>query len=218
MIVTTTRPDRGGETRELLLTTAERLFAEHGVAAVSSRQISEAAGQANNSAVGYHIGTKTDVVLAIVRRHTAPMERRRAEMLATLTEASGLHEWIACLVRPVTDHLADLGSPTWYARFAAQITTDPALRQLVTDETITSPSLRQTLDGISRLVPALPEQVRRERSDMLRHLLVHMCAERERALQEGTVTPHPTWDAAATGLIDAITGLWLAPVSTSESP
>ncbi|MEU7837752.1 MULTISPECIES: TetR/AcrR family transcriptional regulator [unclassified Nonomuraea] len=214
-MVTTTKPERGGETRELLVTTAERLFAEHGVAAVSNRQVSEAAGQANNSAVGYHIGTKTDLVLAIVRRHAEPMERRRAEMLTTITDSAGLHEWIACLVRPVTEHIADLGTPTWYARFAAQVTTDPAFRKLVTDETITSSSLRQTLDGISRLVPDLPEQVRQERKDMIRHLLVHMCAERERALHEGTATPHATWDAAATGMIDAITGLWLAPVSAT---
>ena len=45
-------------TRELLLNTAERLFAEHGVAAVSNRQICEAAGQGNNYAIGYHFGSR----------------------------------------------------------------------------------------------------------------------------------------------------------------
>ena len=64
-----TRQAHATDTRELILTTAERLFAEHGVA-VSNRQISEAAGQANNFAVGYHFGTKTDLVLAIVRPST----------------------------------------------------------------------------------------------------------------------------------------------------
>jgi hypothetical protein len=28
---------------------------------------------------------------------------------------------VACLVRPLTEHLAALGTPTWYARFTAQV-------------------------------------------------------------------------------------------------
>ena len=82
------KPDRSSETRELILVTAERLFAEQGVETVSNRQVSEAAGQSNNFAVGYHFGTKDDLVLAIVRRHSEPVERRRADMLALLSSGS----------------------------------------------------------------------------------------------------------------------------------
>src|ERR1700686_2031953 len=59
------RNDRASTTREAILTAAERLFAEHGVYAVSNRQVSEAAGQGNNAAVGYHFGTKADLVCAL---------------------------------------------------------------------------------------------------------------------------------------------------------
>jgi len=45
------RTDRASLTREAILIAAERLFAEHGVFAVSNRQVSEAAGQGNNAAV-----------------------------------------------------------------------------------------------------------------------------------------------------------------------
>ena len=38
---------------------------------------------------------------------------------------------------------------------------------------------------------------------MARQLMVHMFAERERALAEGTPTPRSSWHGAATGLIDA---------------
>ena len=56
MTARTTRADRAGVSRELILTAAERLFAEYGVLAVSNRQVGEAAGQGNNAAVGYHFG------------------------------------------------------------------------------------------------------------------------------------------------------------------
>jgi hypothetical protein len=64
-------------------------------------------------------------------------------------------------------------------------------------------------------VPGLPEEVRRERGDMSRLLIVHMLAERERALYEGTAPGRATWEATAAGLIDAIVGLWLAPVTST---
>jgi len=44
------RSDRASTTQQAILTAAERLFAEHGVFAVSNRQVSEAAGQGNNAA------------------------------------------------------------------------------------------------------------------------------------------------------------------------
>lgn len=201
----------GNETREFIIATAERLFAEQGVAAVSNRQVSEAAGQANNFAVGYHFGTKTDLVLAIVRRHAPAIEQRRAEMFVAIKDSSDLRDWLGCLVRPMTDHLASLGSPSWYARFIAQTMTDPAFRRIVVDETTTSAPMQGIIEGLSRLMPVLPEEVQAERRDMSRQLIVHMCAERERALHEGTATPRATWEAAAVGLVDALAGLWRAP-------
>ena len=68
---------------------AERLYAEHGVFAVSNRQVSEAAGQGNNAAVGYHFGTKTDLVRAIEEKHRLPVEQLREQMVADLLESGG---------------------------------------------------------------------------------------------------------------------------------
>ncbi len=211
-----TRQAHANETRELILDTAERLFAEHGVSSVSNRQISEAAGQGNNFAVGYHFGTKADLVLAIVRRHVPDIEQRRAQLLATMPAKPCLRDWLACLVRPQTEHVASLGCPSWYARFIAQATTDPALRRIVIDEAVSSASMGAVVEGLSQLVPVLPEDVLEERGDMSRQLIVHMCAERERALHEGATTPRATWEAAAVGLLDALVGLWQAPSTPTK--
>lgn len=213
------RNDRASTTREAILTAAERLFAEHGVYAVSNRQVSEAAGQGNNAAVGYHFGTKADLVRAIEQKHRKPVEQLRERMVTQLLESGHspeMRDWVACLVRPLTDHLADLGNPTWYARFAAQAMTDPAYYNIIVKGALSSPSLVQVVDGINRCLPYLPAEVHFERNIMARNLLMHTCADRERALAAGRSLHQSSWRAAASGLIDAIVGLWLAPVTPDE--
>lgn len=208
------RAEQVSATREAILTAAERLYAERGVYAVSNRQVSEAAGQGNNAAVGYHFGTRADLVRAIVRKHSAQIEQLRLRLLAEIDDDSGdIRDWVDCLVRPLTEHLAELGRPSWYARFNAQVMTDPALRQIMIDETLSSPSMRTVLERLHRCLADLPVEVHAERSDMARELLVHMCAERERALAENTPTPRSSWHDAGLGLIDAIVALWLAPIT-----
>ncbi|MFJ9783240.1 TetR/AcrR family transcriptional regulator [Amycolatopsis sp. NPDC101161] len=204
---------RASATRESILVTAERLFAEHGVQVVSNRHISEAAGQGNNAAVNYHFGTKVDLVRAIVRRHAERMERLRADLVEAIDGDGDLRAWVACLVLPSTTYLRELGAPTWFARFSAQVMTDPALREIIAEESLSSPALARAVEGLNRCLDGLPADVRAERGDMARQLMIHMVAERERALAEGTPTPRATWDDAGTGLIDAITGMLLAPVT-----
>lgn len=205
-------------TREAIAAAAERLFAEHGVYNISNRQISNAAGQGNTAAVNYHFGNKTDLVRAIARRHSEQIELIRARQVARTEGSTDLRDWVACMVRPLTEHLEALGSPTWYARFNAQVTADPALFRAVVPEPAASPSLRALLDGLNACLPDLPYAVKADRGDMARHLIVQMCVERERALANGTPLPQSTWDDLASGLIDALTGLWSAPVSRGGDP
>jgi AcrR family transcriptional regulator len=209
----TTRPERGSATRELILTTAERLFAEQGMHAVSNRQVGEAAGQANSAAVGYHFGTKGDLVRAIARKHTDAIEHTRVRMVADTAGSTELRDWVGCLVRPVTRHLDALGSPTWYARFCAQVVSDPALHDITVEESLASPSLRLLLDGLNRCVPDLPADVRALRWSMARHLIVHMCVDHERALAGGQSVRAADWDSLATALIDAVVAVWHAPIT-----
>lgn len=201
----------GGSTRQLIMVTAERLFAEHGVAAVSNRQISEAAGQGNNAAVGYHFGTKADLVRAILVSHSRAMEGIRGELAERCRGSDDLRDWIVCAVRPLTDHLAGLGPASWYARFAAQVATDPLLRFVAADEAEGAasvvPHLHLVIREIDRCLEDLPAPVRQERNAMSRALILHACAEHERAGDPAR------WPAVATGLVDAVQGLLLAPVS-----
>ena len=82
-------------------------------------------------------------------------------------------QWVACLVRPLTDHLAALGNPSWYARFAAQVDDRSRLLQHVVKDALSSPSLVQVVEGINRCIADLPDDVRDERNLMARNLLMH---------------------------------------------
>jgi AcrR family transcriptional regulator len=212
----TVRTERATSTQEAILAAAERLYAEHGMFAVSNRQVSEAAGQGNNAAVGYHFGTKADLVRAIEERHRGPVEALREQMVFELDGSAEMRDWVACLVCPLTEHLETLGNPTWYARFAAQAMTDPAYYNIVVKGALSSPSLVQVVDGINRCLPDLPPEVRFERNVMARNLLMHTCADRERARAAGASMHQSSWRAAATGLIDAIVGLWMAPATPHD--
>src|SRR5437899_11198868 len=102
MVDSVAKTGRADGTRELILLAAERLFAERGVVAVSNRQVSEAAGQGNNAAVGYHFGTKTDLVRAIEQKHRASIERLLQRMVAETGDSADLRDWVACLVCSLT--------------------------------------------------------------------------------------------------------------------
>ncbi|MCV7314343.1 TetR family transcriptional regulator [Mycolicibacillus parakoreensis] len=203
---------RADSTRGALLTAAERLFAEHGVEAVTHRQIVQGAGQGNNAAVAYHFGTKKDLVRAIHDRHAIYIEELRAVRISETGESADLRDWVSCLVRPLTDYLASLPGPTWYARFAAQVMTDPTYQRVVTKNSLESESMRRVVERIGR-IPQLPNHVRAERVIMMRTMLVYTCAAIERGFAEDAQGPRADWHGAASGLIDGIVGVWQAPVT-----
>jgi AcrR family transcriptional regulator len=211
------RTDRSTATRESILSAAERLFAERGMYAVSNRQISEASGQGNNAAACYHFGTRTDLLRAIESKHRAHIEELREQMISDIAGSAELADWVGALVHPLTDHLSSLGNPTWYARFAAQAMADPAYRHVVTTDALASPLLVQAIDGINRCLPDLPRRVRHERIVMARNLLMHSCAEYERELAEHRPQSRLSWTTAAEGLVDAIVGLWQAPMRAAPT-
>ncbi|WTL29022.1 TetR family transcriptional regulator [Streptomyces sp. NBC_01498] len=194
------------------MSTAERLVAEYGLSAVSDRRIGEAAGQGDIGAVSRHFTGRTGLIRAILRRHGEQVDRIRERHVAEAGDSQDIRDWTGALVRPVAEHLASLGTPSWQARFAVQVMTDPLLRAMSIDEALVRESLRRTLDGLGRCLTDVPAPVRAERGAMARHLITHTCAERERALASGAAPPR-CWARTADALTDAIVGLLTAPVT-----
>jgi AcrR family transcriptional regulator len=80
-----TKESSAAETRERVLDAAERLFAEHGVEAVSIRDITHVA-RVNLAAINYHFGTKPSLMAAVFNRWLGPLNQRRLALLDELEQ------------------------------------------------------------------------------------------------------------------------------------
>jgi AcrR family transcriptional regulator len=119
-----TKRDRQREqTYQKIIETAEILFAEHGIGAVSLRQIGIEAGSLNTNAVGYYVGTKEDLIDAIFNYRLPHLEKRRAEYLADLDKRElgmDFRELLVATWGPLYD-LKDRNGRHSYARFLLNV-------------------------------------------------------------------------------------------------
>jgi len=67
-------------TKDKIMDAAERLFAEHGLAATSLRAVIKSAG-VNTAAVHYHFGSKEGLVEAVLVRRATPVNKERLRLL-----------------------------------------------------------------------------------------------------------------------------------------
>ncbi|MBN8548448.1 MAG: TetR/AcrR family transcriptional regulator [Deltaproteobacteria bacterium] len=80
-------PTKKSHSREALLEAAERLFAEKGYEAVSTRELAEAAG-VNLGAIQYHFGSKAKLFVETVHRMMRGSGCARAQFALTTTPTS----------------------------------------------------------------------------------------------------------------------------------
>lgn len=118
------RSPRGEAVRNKLLDTAEKLFAERGIDAVSLNSIARFANQLNGSVMQYHFGSKTGLIEAILDRRMSELNRRRTELVADIDTADrtgALRQVARAMVLPFAEHLFIEGGSS-YLRFTAQVT------------------------------------------------------------------------------------------------
>jgi AcrR family transcriptional regulator len=172
-------------TRDALLEQGALLFAREGVDRVTARQLHDAIGARNESALHYHFGGKKGLVQEIVRTHLAAVEASRAQLVAAIAadgRTTDLRALVHALAAPMA---ADLENPLGRAhlRIVAQ-RSHPALAYQSPFRGVEAPAgqavarwLREALDG-------LPDTVRAERFASLRVQLVSLFAARARLLDD----------------------------------
>jgi AcrR family transcriptional regulator len=196
-------------TRTRLLVTAERLFAERGIAGVSLREIGAAAGQRNNSATQYHFESKHGLVLALCEHRMRAVNERRIAMLETVG-ADDLRGLVEAFVLP----LAEAVRPgSYYLRFLVQLLAGPSQAPRAAFELDVLQVMRQIVERVERCLTMVPPALRRARFQSGALLVVHTLADQERQLQvHGRTAPLALRTA---DLVDATIGLLTAPTSAA---
>ena len=117
------------DTRTQILDAAERLFAERGFRGTSVRAITDRAG-ANLAAVGYHFGSKAQLLTAVIRRVIEPIIAAQGaglDRLLAQTPDPPVADLVAAFAGPLFDQIpADDEGAGRTSRLIVTIFGDPA--------------------------------------------------------------------------------------------
>jgi AcrR family transcriptional regulator len=202
---------RARSTRQLLIETAERLFAQNGVEAVTITEIQDASGQRNASAINYHFGGRDGLIRGIVDFRAEAVNRRRMELLDDL-ERQGRSRDVTGLVDAMVRPLAEqVEAGNHYIGFLARVTNaPPSSRPAPLSRDPANASLLRAGRLLRDALPRLPRPVLKTRLALASDLAIHALAVHNASLTDAQATP-PTLERLITDLVDALAGFVSAP-------
>ena len=206
------RPNRlnenGRSTQERIFSAAERLFAEHGIDAVSTRDIIDAAG-VNSGSIHYHFGSREQLIVALVERRAGYLGVQRDRYLDEL-EASGeinLRSVVDVLVRP-TAELAQHPDGRHHAGFIVAVSNKrelmPIVRQVFDQYT------NRYLAVLASVTPQLDDSTRRLRYGVARDIVNRVVGQTDGALQRWIAPDATTSETVDEALVAAVTDMVVA--------
>lgn len=202
-------PREAQPTKEKLVRSGERLFARDGIAGALTRDIVAAAGQANDSAIHYHFGSRHGLLEAILSSHVNRMEAARQATLASLGARPRLSTLVRAIVEPVAAELRTEDGRD-FLRIIAQLsgeTSGDASRLPILRDT----ALGQQLAMLQRTLAAvLPRALVRERVAMMITMLTAVLADRARRIESGR-RPSPRHEAFVADLVAMLSGALRSP-------
>ena len=117
-------PPNLGATANLLLITAERLYAEYGLGIVSTRQIAREAGQKNHSAINYHFGGEASLIEAILDYRMTALDQKRLQLYKKMqieNSSEDVRELLKIIVKPLAEELLRDEDESYYISLLAQL-------------------------------------------------------------------------------------------------
>jgi AcrR family transcriptional regulator len=197
-------------TREQIVLTAERLFADHGVDGVSLRQIASSAGSGNNSVVQYHFGSKEQLVQAVFEFRLPRMHARRL-LLLDERRPDTLRGYVECQLRAVLEQ-SELDGSHYMSFVATLLQHNQDLLMNVPDEVQIATS--KFMDRLGAYLTDITEPLRSRRLAQAMALIVYAAADRERARARGK--PLFPFAVELSDLLDGMVGFLEAPVSAAS--
>lgn len=172
-------------TRAKIMDAGERLFAEHGIHGAQLRDIVRAAGQANDSAIHYHFGSRTGLLAAICDRHVGEMEPERRRRRLARAAAPTLDELVDDLVAPTAGRLSTQEG-RYFLRIIVQLAGRSGARAGAVNAALSGVELRGQLAELEHMTAKIvPLRTARERVAVVIGALTAALAQRAEATDTG---------------------------------
>ena len=165
-------------TKDRILGAAEELFAQHGFAGTSLRQVTSRA-DVNIAAVNYHFGSKENLVNEVFRRRMDDMSRERLAALqkAVAADPGALEPILAAFVEPALAMAQDRHGGGAFIRVIARAyaESNDSLRKFLSDQY--GHVLREFAKALTACVPGLGKEALYWRLDFLSGALTYAMAD-----------------------------------------
>ena len=189
-------------TRERILGAAETLFARHGFAGASLRQVT-AAANVNLAAVNYHFGSKDNLIEEVFRRRLDELNARRVAALeqALAVTQPKLEDVLGAFIRPALELSLDQDGGHAFMRVLARAFAehDERLRKFLSDNY--GHVLRDFAAAFSGLLPHLGKEELYWRLDFVAGALTYAMADFGLIKRPAGVSERSHADKAAEHLI-----------------
>ncbi|MBV1934701.1 MAG: TetR family transcriptional regulator [Parvibaculaceae bacterium] len=198
--------------REVLILAAERLFAESGLHGVSLRQINDAAGQRNTSAIQYHFGNRDALAKAVFVHRMQHINPRRDALLDEMSDANGLTDLrglIGAMAWPLAEELKPRPEGNYFLRFLAQTAREEGFAVLTSAPHLSTGRQRAT-EAISALISYLPPKIHEIRVMTIGEMAINALA----VFEADGSGKSSDLEFKVEALIDMIAASVLAPIST----
>lgn len=198
-------------TRLRLIRVAERLFARHGIDAVSLNEIVHTA-KASAAAIHYHFGNREGLLDAIIRERQPVWSALGRSMISELEARPEVtaREVVAVMIEPI----AALSAQPWgadYIGFIAELASHRRYASIL--HRAAEPHAAPYLKQLARAMPDLPDDIRVARYAYLRAFVYQALGATDQRVELWlTSIGQPAHHWTTDDLIDLVTGAMTAPV------
>lgn len=206
----------GGEaTRHKLITVAETMFADRGIAAVSLNEIRLAAGQSNAAVVNYHFGSKDDLIKAILEDRLERIDEDRGRILDQAVSGDHPDELRRLLAALILPQVSSIERGERHVELVAQLLFhgygEPGGHGwILSDPSLTGHGQRLN-QAIWEHLSHLPEAVATARLRFVYTSSLNAVADHQRQRAIATEAPHTAMFVS--DLIDSLTAIIRTPAS-----
>ncbi|SFT47583.1 TetR family transcriptional regulator [Mesorhizobium sp. YR577] len=182
----------GALTRDRILEAARELFAEHGVEAVSLRELTSRAG-VNLAAIHYHFGSKDALLEELFSRSSQPIVKWRLELLSNVRRREDgrpiLEDVLEAFLRPALSSGRRQNSTFVRLRARLALERHESIRRILS--TAFDVSSRAIIEAIGEALPELPRSELYWRFHFVIGAMFYTMADsgRIQALSEGQCDP-----------------------------